>query len=501
MGRLENDVLFKQAVKAFAANDTVRAKYLCEQVLLRERYHAPAMIMLGQIAFADNLLDEAESHLLKAAALRPRDLRIHVILGEIHTFQGRYDDAVARYEKALRRDPNHPHAMAGKADAYEKSGQRDKARALLAPHVESGRESPQLAIVQARLDSHDRDYQAVIDRVTRHIESGDTKGYVLWHLCFLLGRALERTERFDEAFAAYERGNAAVPAHFDGDSWRAAIDEIIRSFSPDRFARVPRASHGGELPVFVIGMPRSGSTLVETILSAHPVVAAAGEFTAMQHIINAIPIDIGSDLPYPACIEDLELEDVDSIAGNYLQRLRQVDRKAERIADKYLNNYLHVGMLAVLFPQARIVHCRRHPLDTCLSCYQVPLMPATHPWASDLRDIGTMYVSYERLMAHWRDVLKIPMLEVAYEAMVAQQEEMTRRIIDFCGLDWDDACLRFHEQKRVVQTASYDQVTQPVYSSSVGRYKGFEQHLGPLKEVLAEGGWTQEALQGVPATD
>ena len=232
-------------------------------------------------------------------------------------------------------------------------------------------------------------------------------------------------------------------------------------------------------------MPRSGSTLVETILAAHPDVAAAGEFPAMQQLINSITLDIGSTLPYPVCIEDLDQNDVDTIAGRYLQRLRANDDQAQRIVDKFLNNYKHIGMLAVLFPQARIIHCRRHPLDYCLSCFQTPL--SGHPYTADLGHLGAVYVAYERLMAHWRDVLEIPMLEVQYETLVTDQETITRKILEFCGLGFDERCLRFYEGTRTVLTASYDQVTQPIYSSSVGRYRGFEHHLGPLKEALAEG--------------
>jgi hypothetical protein len=152
----------------------------------------------------------------------------------------------------------------------------------------------------------------------------------------------------------------------------------------------------------------------------------------------------------------------------------------------------------VLFPRGRIIHCRRHPLDTCLSCFALALMPHVHQWSGDLENIGKVYLSYERLMRHWRDELEIPMLDVPYEGLVSDPEAWTRRIIEFCGLPWDDRCLRFHQRRRVVKTASYDQVTRPIYTSSVGRYKGFEPHLGPLKRVLAEGGWTEDAF-GAPS--
>jgi tetratricopeptide (TPR) repeat protein len=494
MGALQSDILLQRARRAFSAGQFGRSRRHCEQLLLRDRNNANALAILGQIAFAENRFDEAAAHMLKAVALRPNDPLPFLILGEIRTFQGRYDDAVAQYDEALRLDPEHSAAIAGKADTYEKSGRREKARSLLQPLVERRRETVQQAVIQARLDLHERDHDAVIDLVNRHLERGEAKGYILQNLLHHLGQALERTGRFDEAFAAYERSNRTVPAPFDAESWLRPIDSLIESFSPQRFAAVPRASHGSQVPIFVLGMPRSGSTLVETILDAHPDLAAVGELSAMQEYINSISLDIGSTLPYPACVEDLDQTDVDTIAGRYLDRVRRAGGQAQRTVDKYLNNYLHLGMLAVLFPEAHIIHCRRHPLDTCFSCFQTPLSPATHPYAYDLGHVGAVYIAYERLMAHWRDVLKIPMLEVRYEALVADQERMTRRLLDFCGLDFDERCLRFYEGERVVLTASYDQVNRPVYSSSVGRYRNFEKHLGSLKAALAEGGWSEEAL-------
>ncbi|MHC4709747.1 MAG: tetratricopeptide repeat-containing sulfotransferase family protein, partial [Planctomycetota bacterium] len=482
-------------------NKMDHARHLCEQLLVRDPNNPNAVAMLGQIALANNRLDEAATHMLRAAELRPNEALAYLILGEIRTFQGRHDDAIAQFDKALRCEPENPMAIAGKADAYEKSAQRDKARALLQPYVEAGTATAQQATIQTRLDLHDRNYDAVIDLVNRTLEHGDAQSYILWHLYQNLGRALERTKRFDEAFAAYERGNRTVPAHFDPDTWGQAIDALIEPFSPQRFSAIPRASHDDRYPIFVLGMPRSGSTLVETILDAHPDVAGAGELTAMQELINSITLDIGSTLPYPRCIEDLDQNDVDTIAGRYLERLRATDDQAQRIVDKYLNNYLHIGMLAVLFPQARIIHCRRHPLDCCISCFQTPLSPSTHPYSCDLGHLGAVFVAYERLMAHWRDVLKIPMLEVQYETLVSDQDALTRKMLEFCELEFDERCLRFYDGKRLVLTASYDQVNRPIYSSSVGRYRGFESHLGPLREALAEGGWTKDALERAALTD
>jgi tetratricopeptide (TPR) repeat protein len=496
MGKFQDDALLSRAQSAFDAGRLPEARGICEQLLQRNDKNLDALALLGQVAFAQGLFEDAASHVLKLAALRPRDPRPQLMLGDIRTFQGRYDEAVTRYDRVLRAEPANTRAIESKADALERCGERAKAHALLQPFLEAGEETPEMAVTQARIDGHERNHQAVIDLLTRHLDRGQAGGVTVRGMCFHLGRALERTGRFDEAFAAYEKANAAVPSPFDAEAWIRYTDNLIETFSPQRFPLLPRAAGDTGLAVFIVGMPRCGSTLVETIISAHPETHAAGEFEAMHEIVGSISLTIGSDLPYPACVEDLEQEDVDTLSRAYLDRLSGLDREAKRITDKYLTNYRHLGLIAILFPRARIIHCRRNPLDTCLSCFAQTLMPATNPFACDLRNLGTAYLEYERLVAHWRDVLEIPMLEVQYEALVADQERLSRRIIEFCGLEWDERCLRFHEAGRVVQTASYDQVTRPVYSSSVGRYKGFEKHLGPLKEVLAGGGWTEEALRG-----
>jgi tetratricopeptide (TPR) repeat protein len=495
MGKFQDDTLWRQAQQAYQASQFPQAKMFCERLLQRNSRSVNALILLGQIAYAQGSMEEAAAYAEKCAKLRPRDPYPQLVLGEIDALRGKYDEAINRYERALRLRPGSIQALAGKAGALELSGQREKARALLEPFVSSQRDTGEMAIVQTRLDLGARDHDAVIALTKRHLQRSDLRNTTRWHLCFHLGQALERSGRFDEAFTAYQQANETFRVPFDADAWLEQTDQLIEAFSPPRLEALPRATNGSSLPVFIVGMPRSGSTLIETIIDAHPAAHGAGEVDAIPSVIDTLPLQIGSNLPYPACIEDLDQEDVDDLSRTYLNRLSEKDPEAECIADKTLINYRNLGLLAVLFPEGGIIHCRRHPLDTCLSCFAVALMPHAHPSASDLKDLGTVYQAYERLMCHWRDAVKIPMLEVPYEALVTDQETWSRRIIAFCGLEWDDRCLRFHEQSRVVATASYDQVTRPVYTSSVGRYKGFEPHLGPLKEVLAKGGWTDEALR------
>jgi tetratricopeptide (TPR) repeat protein len=488
MAGMQHNVLWQQAQRAAAAGRFDEARGCCEQILSAGGENADVRLTLGRIDLAQSRYASAAAHLQRAVTQRPGDAAAQLTLAEVLTFQGRFDDALARCDTVLRRDPDDPRAIARKAEALEKSGRRDEARALLGPLIEQGTETVQQAIVQARLDTDAKDYDAAINLTTRHIARQETLGRPFPNLYFLLGRALERSGRYDEAFEAYTRGNTAVLAPFDPASWAQVVESIIEAYTPQRFAAVPRAAHGSTRPVFVVGMPRCGSTLVETILDAHPDAVGAGELQDMDEIIGSIALDIGSSLPYPACIEDLDQADVDATAQKYLDRIAAIDPTAARVVDKHLGNFVNVGLLAILFPEARIIHCRRDPLDTCFSCFAAPLSPAAHPYTADLARLGAVYRQYERVMRHWRQALAIPMLELDYEALVSDQDKFTRRIVEYCGLPWDDRCLRYYETGRVALTASYDQVDKPIYSSAVGRHRHFDAHLGPLRDALAGGG-------------
>ena len=492
MDRSRIDPLLHEARRALGAGALAQARTICEQANELDPRNIDALGLLGQVHLRLGHFEQSASYLYTCVRLAPKDFRGHLALGEVLVFQGRYRDAVARYDRVLRLRPDDPMGIAGKANAYEKSGQRDKARGVLRPFVDSGRESVQMALIQANLDLQERNYQAVIDLLNRHMTRGPD-AVTLYHLCAVLGSALERSGRYDEAFEAYRRSNRSIPAPFSPEAWRARIDDLIEVFSAEHMAALPRSTIDSEVPVFIVGMPRSGSTLIETILDAHPQAFGAGEFTAVPALIDDMSLRIGSNLPYPQCVEDLSGDDLDALATTYLRQLTAVSGKSERIADKYLENYRHLGLIDLLLPQARVIHCRRHPLDTCLSCFAQPLPAATHPYVLDLQRLATVYVQYERLMDHWHNVLRIPVLDVQYEELVSDQERVSREIVEFCGLPWDDRCLKYHQKRRVVQTSSYDQVTRPIYGSSVGRHRNFEAQLAPLKEALVAAGVGVEA--------
>ena len=231
-------------------------------------------------------------------------------------------------------------------------------------------------------------------------------------------------------------------------------------------------------------MPRSGTTLIEQIISSHPQAEGAGELLTIDQIASELPSRTGSPLPYPAFVGELKQEALSEAGQHYSQIISRVSSHALRVTDKLPNNYLNLGLIALMFPHARVIHCRRDARATCMSIYFNDFV-GFHPYACDLNRIGQRYHHYLRMMEHWRAILPLPLLEVDYEAVVGDVEATSRQILEFCDLTWDQRVLQFYETERVVQTASQWQVRRPIYRDSLNLWRHYEQHLAPLEQGLA----------------
>jgi hypothetical protein len=237
------------------------------------------------------------------------------------------------------------------------------------------------------------------------------------------------------------------------------------------------------LPVFIVGMPRSGTTLVEQILASHPQVYGGGELRDLKEMVSQVWNSSGNSLSPGQTPLVPEPPAIRCLADGYLRQRLALSRGALRTTDKMPTNFYYLGLIALMFPNARILHCRRDPLDVCLSCYFTNFRDPPL-YASDLEDLGFYYGHYQRLMEHWRKVLPHSILDVQYEELIENQEAVSRRMVEFCGLSWDDRCLEYYKSDRPVQTCSVWQVRQPIYSTSVGRWKHYAQHLDPLVQAL-----------------
>lgn len=299
---------------------------------------------------------------------------------------------------------------------------------------------------------------------------------------FALAHISDNLGRFDAAFDAVSRGSALSPVNYKPAATEQRFNKVREFFTVERFSELARVRVHSERPVFIVGMPRSGTSLVEQILDSHPEAAGGGELTE----IREIETEIGArDAPHR--LMDLEVKDLDSYVERYLQRLDRVDAVAGRVIDKMPANFERLGLIAMLFPGARILHYVRDPLDTCLSCYFQDFR-FRNPFSYSLEHLGAHYARYTELMRHWHAVLPVPILDVRYETLVAEPRDTIASMLEFCDLEWDDRCLAFHENTRIVDTASIDQVRRPLYANSVGRAAHYRHRLEPLVQALRANG-------------
>lgn len=462
------------------------AHHYQEAVRLRPTF-AEAHNNLANILLALGRVDEAIAHLEQAIQLRPNYLEAHYNLGNAYRERDQIAEGIAAYQRALQMRPDYGPAHNGLAEALLELGDLEQGRIHFRQALHN---NPSVIRTLLHLAAHGL-YTAAepgIDQLRAVLRDPRLSLDIGSQVHFTLGHLLDHVGARDEAFEHFRQGNALRRALFQqsGTAFDAAehsrrIDRLIAAFSPGYFERVRRFGLDTEVPVFIVGMPRSGTTLVEQILSHHPQVFGAGERKDLPGMVADLPKRLGED--YPACLERLDAARARTLAEEYVGKITRTSGPAARVTDKMPENFLHLGLIATLFPRAHVVHCRRDPRDVCLSCYFQFFKGLNFTW--DLDDLGRYYRDYERLMAHWRAVLPLPIHDVVYEALIADQEAVSRRLVEFCGLAWDERCLRYHENRRPVKTASVLQVRRPIYASSVGRWRQYEAHLGPLLAALA----------------
>ena len=310
---------------------------------------------------------------------------------------------------------------------------------------------------------------------------------------FSLAKVYDDLGNYDDAWQHYEFANRLKKGHSDakqrppkGDSTAQPMplqfiaNESIRYFTEDRFKALSNAGNDSQTPTFIVGMPRSGTTLTEQILSSHPSIAGAGELTLIDRIRHHL-VSQYRQSTYPHLLSQINHDQLSHLASRYLSRLDEYRTNELRVTDKMPTNFMHLGLIAILFPKARIIHCRRNALDVFVSCYCQNL---SAPFC-DLEQLLVYYKNYRKMMQHWESVLPIPIHHVDYESLVTNPRTRSHEIIDYCGLPWNDRCLQFQESKRSVHTPSKWQVRQPMYTSSIQKWKRFEKHLGHIQLALS----------------
>ncbi len=394
-------------------------------------------------------------------------------LGVSHTALGQFDEGLAFFDQALTRDPAYADALAGKAELLEWRGEYAQGLRILAPAIEGTTKEPAVLTVYARLLRRTGEAQRGAELLRPVATGGTLSGAQLRQVRFTLGDLYDQLEDYDEAFSWYQRGHEFRPNVFSADAHQQFIRSLQQRFDAQNLASLNRSGVDSAQPVFIVGMPRSGTSLVEQILAAHPQVYAAGERSDMGHIVQVL-----------APQKSPSAEELTRHASAYLAALGAAPGTALRITDKMPLNFLYLGWIAQLFPNARIVWCRRDARDTGLSCYSTNFIDPALAFCDRLEDIAMYSNSCDELMHHWQSVLRLPIFELRYETLVTEPEASVRDLLAALDLDWEPGCLAFHESKRVVKTSSHAQVREPFYTRAIGRWENYAAHLQPLIDTL-----------------
>lgn len=402
-----------------------------------------ALVSLGMTLGTVGRLGDAKSCFDRALQVQPRNVSTLCSLGWMASVEGRFEEAEAMFRRALEIDPRRSHAWAPIADLR-------------------------------RMTPADSDW---LEGVMRVIEGG-VPPLEEASLQFALGKYFDDVGDFDEAFEHYERANELhrqLARPYDRAARTTLVNGMIRVYTQQRLDRASDGASDSQRPVFVVGMMRSGTSLVEQIIASHPRVSGAGELDFWPSVARKHEHRLRRDVPDAALTREF--------ADSYLRILARRSQDALRVVDKSNFNSDFLGLIRLVFPNARFVYVRRDPIDTCLSCYFAQFANTLN-FTTDLLDLAHYYREHHRLMMHWRSALPSgTLLDVSYEDLVADQETWSRRIVEFVGLEWDPRCLEFHKSERPVLTASNWQVRQPVYSRSVKRWSNYEKHIGPLLDL------------------
>ena len=440
-------------------------------------------------------LDEAVDSARHVLELAPDAAESHVLYGGAVAMTGDHEEAIRAYQQALAIAPDRPGALCGLAHQQKTVGRQveaiasyRQAIAIRPDHAESYWSLANLKTFRFE----DAEVRAMEELLGREDLPDESRA----QLHNALGLEYEGRREYARAFAHFEDCNAVRRRleTYDPVDTESTYDRVIEMFTADYLERHAGVPDTGVTPILVVGLPRSGSTLIEQILASHTQVDGTHELGELSRAVQSVRRKTRRHSRFPEALNELGRHEWQQIGEEYLRRTQIFRSGAPYFVDKNPNNFIYAGVLRLAMPNAKIIDARRHPLDSCLGSFK-QLFASGQPFTYDMTELGEYYLQYQRLMDHWRSVLPGFVLEVRYEDVVADLETEVRRILDFCGLPFEEACLRFHETDRAVKTASSEQVRQPIYSSSVNLWRNYEAQLETLVHIL------EPLLMKLPAAD
>ena len=421
----------------------------------------------------------------RAMRLDPSNPQAYQVAAGTEWIVGEPEEAQRLMDKALELAPDNPRFIGQKANLLERQGYYEEAYRLVRPEILNRTTyPPQLFSVFLTLTRRFGAQEEALGMLENALGNTSLPNGVWVDLNFQAGNLYHELGRYDEAFAAFQEGNRFKPRDYYPEREEEHFRRIRETFTRDFFASAPRSGDDTEVPVFIVGMPRSGTSLTEQIIASHPRAYGAGELGEIDRQSNELR-NWHDRRPFFEIIPEISQEELARMAQGYLDYIQELAPEGvERITDKMPQNFVSLGIIALMFPNARIIHTNRDPLDTCLSNYMQNFAAAGLSFSYDLENLGHYYRLYQGIMEHWRQVLPLPIYELQYEDLVADPEGEIPRLLEFVDLPFDEACLEPHKAKRQTKTASYDQVRQPIYRKSAEKWRKYEKHLGPLMEAL-----------------
>ncbi len=443
--------------------------------------YAEAHSNMGNAFRNQGKLKEAILSYRKALALQPEFAMAHYNLGVALDESGQPEEAITAYRKAIAIDADYADAHNNLAFTLQELGRGEEA---VAAYKQTLIIQPDYAAAHLHLSmiAPAENNLAVINSLLQSSTLSETERS---HYHFALGNIYNSLQQYDPAFEHYEKGNNARRGtiSYKAEDYSTHVDKLIGTYNRAYFEKISGFGSDSQLPVFIIGLPRSGSTLIEQVLSSHPLIYGGGEIPLIGRLERKLAGELVSAGGYPDCMQAISRDMALEYAGLYLNEISELSNNVEHVTDKDPGNFHRIGLIKTLFPRARFIHCLRDPADTCLSIY-FNYFSEGNEYSFDLVELGRYYRDYRRLMQHWQTLFADDILQVSYEELVTGQEAMSRRMLDFIGLEWDNNCLDFHLNKRPVRTASSVQVRQALYQSSMGRWKNYAAHLSPLLDIL-----------------
>ncbi len=479
------DALRLLAQLAARAEQPADAEHLLREALRFAPDFMQAILDLGQLYKEQDRYSEAIGCFDRAIALEPTHAQAHFMRAATLARASFTPEAAAAYRHCLELRPRHAGALLGLGHVLKATGDYAGAVASYEGCMRLTPDSGETYWSLANLKTYRFD-DAAIAEMERHAAAEGLAVQSRVNFLFALGKAFEDRGDYARAWDFYSRGNRLQRAevHYDPVQTELMNDRLLDVYTPELLASLAGAGDPDPAPIFILGLPRSGSTLLEQVLASHPDVEGTAELPYVGRLATALSLNRPSGVNYPEAMRELSAGNVAALGAEYLA-LARVHRRtgAPRFVDKMPNNFPNAGLIALMLPNAKIVDARRHPLDACFSCWR-QLFAKGQNFTYDFTEIGEYYLQYQRMMDHWAEVLPGRVLTVQYEEVVSDFEGQARRLLGFCGLPWDDACLRFWESGRAVRTPSAEQVRQPIYDRSVGHWRHYEARLGELVAVI-----------------